>query len=366
MGAIGNMRSASQVRLLKASIGWLLGVGPEGVLVSYYGYPSCPRLPTGEPDGSGRLPNAIRPEWAGHPAFWLPQDVRSKRHNENDQQYLIRIYLELLNRGYYADPEADDGQFKIYDVFGLEGINVNDPDTRSRLLAYISGEPDPLFNSLYVNGQPTLNDDKDLLEAEAKLQYLRSELSWHYWFAMDDDRYYENVSRIMNLFNELSPDSLMQEWDEAVQAWANQQKPGMRDNVVELLSLYVDGIDRLYDNLRHLELTAKPVMPPDEIDRIMVVDEANRVTRHSSADNATQHIYNSGQEQLPAIRSMLEAWIHTAKSRAESIINTGANSSWIEHRRLIRFSTIATLEETLVGMGASPDYVLELPGELEE
>jgi hypothetical protein len=65
-----------------------------------YGYPPLPRPPVGAPDGTGRLPTNLALEFAGHPVFWLDDATKRQRPEEHDDAFAIRLFLELVDRGY--------------------------------------------------------------------------------------------------------------------------------------------------------------------------------------------------------------------------------------------------------------------------
>jgi len=359
---IGTMRTSKQVRLLAQSIGQITGTKPNDWIVSYYGYPTCPRLPLGDPSGTNRLPHNIRLDWAGHPAYWLPYSSRLRQTTENDQQYNIRVYLELLTRGYYADAEAENGQFVLYNMFELENINIKTSSVRNRLQNYITGASDTYFNSMVLVESDLIDlNHQTWLKTESEIQYLKAELSWHYRFAVDDDQYFDILTKTIRIFQQLDIVSLMSTWDQLASQWANNtHTTGYRDRAVELIGVYKQGLDHLYQHLLSLELSSQPIMPPEQIQQIQIVYEADTIKRHATIDAAVQQLYLTGSLYTTNIRDMLYAWLYEIYMKSTALVQNQSTTRWIDQRRYVRFNLIQELEQKLQMLGYTAQVTTEV------
>jgi hypothetical protein len=125
------------------------GVRPDQVLMTPYGYPPLPRPPAGGADGSGRLPAGLAPEMAGHPVLWLDGPTRRQGRDEHDDAYAIRLFLELVDRGYL---DGESGRLRN-PLLSL-GIDVRDPADRARIAAYRDGGWDAGLCGLVVAPNP--------------------------------------------------------------------------------------------------------------------------------------------------------------------------------------------------------------------
>ena len=125
------------------------GLRPDRVLMTPYGYPPLPRPPAGGADGSGRLPAGLAPEMAGHPVLWLDGPTRRQGRGEHDDAYAIRLFLELVDRG-YLDGESGRLRNPLLEL----GIDVRDPGDRARIVAYRDGAWDAGLCGLVVAPNP--------------------------------------------------------------------------------------------------------------------------------------------------------------------------------------------------------------------
>ena len=125
------------------------GLRPDQVLMTPYGYPPLPRPPAGGADGSGRLPAGLAPEMAGHPVLWLDGPTRRQGRDEPDDAYAIRLFLELVDRGYL---DGESGRLRN-PLLSL-GIDVRDAGDRARIVAYRDGGWDPGLCGLVVAPNP--------------------------------------------------------------------------------------------------------------------------------------------------------------------------------------------------------------------
>ena len=125
------------------------GLRPDQVLMTPYGYPPLPRPPVGAPDGTGRLPAELALEFAGHPVFWLDDATKRQRPDESDDVFAIRLFLELVDRGYLRE---EDGWLR--NPLVAHGLDVRDPAHRDRLTRYQAGEWDAQLCDLAIPPNP--------------------------------------------------------------------------------------------------------------------------------------------------------------------------------------------------------------------
>jgi hypothetical protein len=144
-GDLLNVYEYQEIRLEFAAAA---GLRPDEVLMTPYGYPPLPRPPAGSADGTGRLPAGLAPEMAGHPVFWLDGPTRRQRPGEQDDAYAIRLFLELVDRGYL------DASGRLRNPLVALGIDVRDPADRTRLIAYRDGGWDAGLCGLVVAPNP--------------------------------------------------------------------------------------------------------------------------------------------------------------------------------------------------------------------
>jgi hypothetical protein len=174
---IGEMWDVYQAAQEAFRVGEEMGLPPQGVLVSFYGFPTMPKpWPLG-PGGVNRLPPGLRPQWAGHPALWLDPEDRVRRPQEHDQEWLIRIYLQLLARG-YLHPELD-GDHSWTDALLLMDIDTETPQGRQRVERWMQGEPDQLLDELRLeDGELGEMGGRAVLDWEAHRLWLEYEQAW--------------------------------------------------------------------------------------------------------------------------------------------------------------------------------------------
>lgn len=126
------------------------GLDGDQLLVNPFGYPVLP-VPVG---GRNKLPSNVTLDFAGHPVFWL-EDKIARRDDETVDEWAIRLYMELLARGWW-DPTTGEW----FDVLAAApNFDMEDPDVRARVARYRDGEPDAdLANLVIPEEAPTLLD----------------------------------------------------------------------------------------------------------------------------------------------------------------------------------------------------------------
>ena len=137
----------AQTRAARSQWAAMFGLPEDYIIVTPYGYPPPPKLPPGTPEGACRLPAAVELDQAGWPGFWLDPVTRRRLPGEADDEYAVRLYLELVARGFY-DPNTGEHRDALlaghFDVVG-------DDDDARRVLAYRDGETgDDALNGLVL------------------------------------------------------------------------------------------------------------------------------------------------------------------------------------------------------------------------
>jgi hypothetical protein len=145
----GDLLNVYEYQEIRHEFAAAAGLRPDQVLMTPYGYPPLPRPPVGGADGSGRLPPGLAPEMAGHPVFWLDRPTRRQRDGEHDDAYAIRLFLELVDRG-YLDGESGRMRNPLVEL----GIDAREPAARDRLVAYRDGGWDAGLCELVVGPRP--------------------------------------------------------------------------------------------------------------------------------------------------------------------------------------------------------------------
>ncbi len=168
--AIGDLKSVTWLANETARISVITGIDVSNILVSPYGFPTLFRPPLGEIDGSGRLP-IMKPEAAEHPVFWFDVETRRQREDENDYEYSIRLYLELVGRG-YLHPVTEEVISPLRNL----GIYVDTDQGKERIQRYIDGnKEDPELNNLVLEFGETEYLYIGWAEAQAHEFYLEFE-----------------------------------------------------------------------------------------------------------------------------------------------------------------------------------------------
>ena len=110
------------------------GVDDDGVLFVPWGLPPLPRPPE-----TGRWPAGLAGGFAGHPVFWLPDTIRSRRDGETLHGWTVRLWVELVDGGWLA-PEGTTAVC----VLRTAGVDLDDPDVEDRAAAAVAGVPSPV------------------------------------------------------------------------------------------------------------------------------------------------------------------------------------------------------------------------------
>ncbi len=173
-------------KAMDASSKW--GIAIDGFAMSPFGLPSLPILPLGTPDGANRIPKGTNVELAGHPVFWLPASVRSRK-NESMAKYNLRLNLELFYRGY-----LNISNFLVSNIFeDTFGPNIAHSERFAiRVARYIDGATDDLELNLLVTKDGGLMNKSGKRNLDNELESLYSLLD-NEWSQFCSD--YDEVER---------------------------------------------------------------------------------------------------------------------------------------------------------------------------
>jgi hypothetical protein len=145
----GDMLNVYEFQEIRHEFAAAAGLRPDQVLMTPYGYPPLPRPPAEAPDGTGKLPGELALEFAGHPVFWLDRATKRQRPDEPDDAFAIRLFLELVDRGYV---NAEDGRLR--NPLVANGFDVRRSDDRARLARYQAGAWDPVLCGVAIPPNP--------------------------------------------------------------------------------------------------------------------------------------------------------------------------------------------------------------------
>lgn len=117
------------------------GLTRDQYLSNPYGFPMMP-IPLA---GRQRLPRNVSFSFMGHPAFWLDERVGERRPDEPEEHWAVRLYMELVIRGWWSVSEGE-----WYDLFQVAGFDQASSSFRRRLEAYRDGQPDADLYELII------------------------------------------------------------------------------------------------------------------------------------------------------------------------------------------------------------------------
>ena len=176
--ASSTLRSAARYRTWAADT----GIGAEWLTPQPLCCVPLPVYPAGWPAGRRRWPG-LRPAMMWHPLLWLPERLATRytllddtggRSTEPDDVWALRVCLEVQASGLY---DADTGSW--LDVLSLAGLDGDDPDTATRVAAWLNGRPDPVLDGLDLTEHVDRPGDPDwaVFAAIAELPALQV-ISW--------------------------------------------------------------------------------------------------------------------------------------------------------------------------------------------
>ena len=176
--ASSTLRSAARYRTWAADT----GIGAEWLTPQPLCCVPLPVYPAGWPAGRRRWPG-LRPAMMWHPLLWLPERLATRytllddtggRSTEPDDVWALRVCLDVQASGLY---DADTGSW--LDVLSLAGLDGDDPDTATRVAAWLDGRPDPVLDGLDLTEHVDRPGDPDwaVFAAIAELPALQV-ISW--------------------------------------------------------------------------------------------------------------------------------------------------------------------------------------------
>jgi hypothetical protein len=176
--ASSTLRSAARYRTWAADT----GIGAEWVTPQPLCCVPLPVYPAGWPAGRRRWPG-LRPAMMWHPLLWLPERLATRytllddtggRSTEPDDVWALRVCLEVQASGLY---DAETGSW--LDVLSLAGLDGDDPDTATRVAAWLDGRPDPVLDGVDLTEHVDRPGDPDwaVFAAIAELPALQV-ISW--------------------------------------------------------------------------------------------------------------------------------------------------------------------------------------------
>jgi len=176
--ASSTLRSAARYRTWAADT----GIGAEWVSPNPLCCVPLPVYPAAWPTGRRRWPG-LRPAMMWHPLLWLPDRLATRytmlddtggRSAEPDDVWALRVCLEVQASGLY---DADTGSW--LDVLSLAGLDGDDPDTATRVAAWLDGRPDPVLDGVDLTEHVDRPGDPDwaVFAAIAELPALQV-ISW--------------------------------------------------------------------------------------------------------------------------------------------------------------------------------------------
>ncbi|HEX6420453.1 MAG TPA: hypothetical protein VFZ77_18275 [Acidimicrobiales bacterium] len=145
----GDMLNVYEYQAIRLDFAEGAELRPDQVLMTPYGYAPLPRPPLAAPDGRGKLPATLALEYAGHPVFWLDDATKRQGVDEHDDAFAIRLYLELVDRGY-----LNPGDGRLRNPLVAAGLDVRDAGDRARLAAYRDGAWDATLCDLAIPPDP--------------------------------------------------------------------------------------------------------------------------------------------------------------------------------------------------------------------
>lgn len=106
----------------------------------------------------------IRSELMWHPLMWLPEHLANRvelpveanggRHHEGDDEWAIRVALEMTASGLY-----DNATGTWLDVLATVGIDVDQPRAQARVAAWLAGRPDTALDGIDLTNLMSDEDD---------------------------------------------------------------------------------------------------------------------------------------------------------------------------------------------------------------
>ena len=336
---IGDIRGIQQAADIASRTGTAWGVGPRGVYVSLFGFPTLPKVPPGDFSGAGRIPRHMNIDSAGHPAIWLDPDNRRPLLGEDEQTYIIRIFLELQLRGYWIDGQLvgpTGEEFVPVDVLKLANLDVDDFDTRMRLEAYRDGYPDDEELNCLTLAKGSMDDVEPgwLVEESTKL-YAKFMLMWQDNAMARDMELAQSVIKAEEELRSADLTSLLYQsatvYREMVEGKMAENKRAAYHALATAVIQAGQSYDRLYDDLTLLECTSIP-LSVQSTTQIRTLAEADKVRRSAEIENIVRAITGFSTEAPVHFMQVAKQWFDDIVRRRDTLLNAGAHHLLMKNR----------------------------------
>lgn len=140
--------TAAEAARMRGDTARVLGMSPNGVVVSQLGYLPVPEATRRTVGRGGWIPRSVPVSYVAHPLWWLEDSARLRRPGEDDDDYAGRVYWDLVGRGLLGDEGVVDVLWSMLriDLAGYEG--------RQRVEDWLAGETDRELCGLWVAESP--------------------------------------------------------------------------------------------------------------------------------------------------------------------------------------------------------------------
>jgi hypothetical protein len=139
------------------------GIDTTELVASHTVAVPLPIWPESWPTGTRRW-KGTRAELMWHPLMWLPRHLASRTdlpfnddqqpHHESDDEWAIRVALEMTVSGLY-----DQTTGTWLDVLATVGIDVDQPRAQARVAAWLAGRPDHTLDGIDLTNLTSSQED---------------------------------------------------------------------------------------------------------------------------------------------------------------------------------------------------------------
>jgi hypothetical protein len=279
----------------------------------------------------------------GHPALWLSPIGRRRQPDEINQAYIVRLWLELLVRGYLEDHSDDQGWM---DVLRLAGWSPGDPELDRRLLDYADGaDDDDELNYLELAPGMLPELPPDWIQINSAALYYQHELAYQEVLALQHERVALGVQQAQDALARANPDALLLPLRQAA-AQAGTSQPSRKDwQQLQTVSETTNtAMDQLADHSLALSLL---VCDTDQAYQgVRLVAEAQQAQRHAAfRQAATAWRDGNGPAELQNLLVACERWIATILAQVRPELKAG--EAWASRFDLERQTVINDLQQRL-------------------
>jgi hypothetical protein len=361
---IGDLLTFTEAAQEMFLAGQEMGVGPEGVLVSFFGFPTMPKPVPAGPGGVNRLPPKIHIKWAGHPALWLDESQRLQRPGESEQAWLVRLYLELTVRGYMQ--EEDDGSITWTDALMVDDIDVeSDLDASVRVKAWIDGGADPDLDTLRLDdGELAEMGGQPMLDWEARRMWLTYEKAWIRQAGANQLRMARVVSAAHGMFTPPGRwDAVFESWDSAWERWKdNPNDQQTRFGLVEE-SQVVES--RLIVVQQHRAALASCALADGDFSghtQHQLQQEAELARDQGHSQDLRGQVLRGNDQAAQELNEHLHQWMRREVQAGTQLQQMGVGPRWIEEQANQLEANAQSIERMLGEMGQPPGVTWESQG----